>query len=88
MMPKLWLGIVLGVILGVAVSSFPSQTVLQQQQRLNMPLVPITATGPTLQQPRFETVQPPSSQLRTLLVGLVAGLVVALPAFLIAKRRS
>ena len=88
MMRRLWLAVVLGVILGVAVSAFPSQTVLQQQRPLNMPLVPITATGPTLQPPRFQTVQPPSSQLRTLLVGLVAGLVVALPAFLIAKRRS
>jgi len=87
-MRRLWLAVVLGFILGVAVSSFPSQTALQQQQPLNMPLVPITATGPALQQPRSQTIQSPSSQLRTLLVGLVAGLVVALPAFLIAKRRS
>jgi hypothetical protein len=88
MMRKLWLAVVLGLILGVAANAFPSQTVLQQPQALNMPLGPITASGPPSESSRLRTIQPPPSQLLTLLLGLAVGLVAALPAFLVMKRRS
>ena len=88
MMRRLWLAVVLGLILGVAVGVFPSHTVAQPPQPLNMPLGPITASGPASEAHRFQANPTQSSQLYPLLIGLVAGLVVALPAFVFTKRVS
>jgi len=88
MMRRLWLAVVLGLILGVGVGVFPSHTVAQPPQPLNMPLGPITAPGAASEAHRFQATQAQSSQLYLLLIGLVAGFVVALPAFVFMRRVS
>lgn len=81
MMRRLWLAVALGAILGFGMSILPSPT--SSPDGLKMPLTPVVT------QARFQAVYTPvPSQLQLLLLGLAAGIVVAVPVFLIAKRRS
>jgi hypothetical protein len=79
-MKKVWLAVVLGVILGLGMGVLPAPT--SSPEGLRMPLTPVTQTA------GFAARSPLLSQLQLLLVGLAAGFVVAVPVFLIARRRG
>lgn len=80
MMRRLWLAVVLGVILGLGVTVVPSS--IDSAKRAN----PMQLTSGI--QYNFVATASPWSQLQPILVGLFAGLVLAVPMFLLAKRRS
>ena len=83
MIPKLWLAVFLGLLLGVGMAY---TTVL--------PVAPTTANM-NLAAHTFEVArqagvapQPIQSNSQLVLLSLIAGIIVATPAFLIAKKRS
>lgn len=80
MMRRLWLAVVLGVILGLGATAAPSS--IGSEEKVNVPLV----TSGT--QRTFETILSPWMQFQFVLLGLLAGLVVAVPVFLLIKHRN
>ena len=74
------MAVVLGVILGLGITVVPS-SIDSAKRASPMQL----ASG---MQYRFEASAAPWLQLQLILVGLFAGLVLAVPMFLLAKRRS
>ena len=80
MIRRIWVAVVLGVILGLGITVVPS-SIDSVKTATPMQL----ASGP---QYRVETSVSPWLQLQPILVGLFAGLVLAVPVFLLAKRRS
>jgi hypothetical protein len=80
MMRRLWLAVALGVILGFGVTVIPSS--IGPEQKTN----PLMVTSGA--QPRLEASIPSFSQIQLVLVAVLAGLVLAVLVFLIAKRRS
>ncbi len=83
-MRRLWLAIVLGVVFGLGMGTIPGPT--NAPEGLRMPLTPITQAGAT--QTTFAVYSPLLSQLPLLIAGLAIGVLVAVPAFLVAKRRA
>jgi hypothetical protein len=80
MMRRFWLAVALGVILGLGVTVIPSS--IGPQERAN----PLMITSGT--QPRFGASTPSFLQVQLVLLAVLAGLVLAVPVFLLAKRRS
>lgn len=79
MMRRIWLAAVLGIIIGLGIAAFPGSIGSQEKS-----MVPLTA----LNQPqRFEAVASSSQQLQFIFLGLIVGLVVAAPIFLLAKSK-
>jgi len=77
------LAVVLGVILGLGIVAIPKPTVTPEvTEGLRVPLTPV------VRQAGVAAPSPMLSQIELLLVGLAAGIVVAVPVFLIAKRRG
>jgi len=80
MMRRLWLAVALGVILGLGVTVIPSS--IGPAERTN----PVMVTSGA--QPRVGASIPPFLQAQLILLAVLAGLVLAVPVFLLAKRRS
>jgi len=86
MMPKLWLAAVLGILLGLGMTYATSAPVAHVA---NMQL-PTQAFEGTRENTTTAIVQPaqPQSNPQLLLLSILAGIMVATPAFLIAKKRN
>jgi hypothetical protein len=80
MLRRLWLAVVLGVLLGFGIAVVPSS--INSAKRVS----PMQLTSGM--QYQFEASASPSLQLQLILVALFAGLAIAVPIFLLAKRRS
>lgn len=80
MMRRFWLAVVLGVILGLGMTIVPSS--IDSEKRAN----PMQLAAGT--QYKFEAGPSPWMQLQFVLVGLLVGLVLAVPVFLLVKYRS
>jgi len=77
-MRRIWLAAVLGVIFGLGIAAFPTSIGSQEKAML-----PLTA----LNQPqRFEAAGP-LEPIQYILLGLIAGVIVATPVFLLTKSR-
>jgi len=80
MLRKLLLAVVLGVVLGAGITFVPSS--IDSASRANpMQLTPGV-------QYKVAPYVSPWLQIQPILVGLIAGLVIAVPMFLLAKRAS
>ncbi len=80
MMSRIWLAAVLGVLLGVGVAHTTGVPVASPVQ-MNLPVKQFEA------QPRAgETARPFQSDSQLVLISLLAGILVAAPFFLVAKR--
>lgn len=78
-MRRVWLAAVLGVVVGFGIAVFPTSIGSEEKAML-----PLTA----MNQPQgVQAATPPSQQLMYLLVGLIVGVVVATPVFLLTKSR-
>ena len=77
---RLWLAVVLGVLLGMGVTVVPSS--IDSAKRAK----PMQLTSGI--QFRVVANASPWLQFQSILVGLFAGLVLAVPMFLLAKRRG
>jgi hypothetical protein len=80
MMKRLWLALVLGVILGLGITAVPGTIVSEQKANLQ----PATLAA----QHTAGASTPPWFQFLFILLGLIAGVVIALPVFFLAKRRD
>ena len=81
MKTRIWLAVLLGILIGVTLGYTPylSPTAAPQTQFL------MQTTG----QPNFAQATPqPTSDALPILIAIVAGLVIAVPTFAVAKRRS
>jgi hypothetical protein len=83
MITKTWLAGVLGVLLGVGIAYAPSFQVASSASTLNFPMQPIE-----VQRKIIQPVSPARSDSQLVLISLLAGLVVAAPIFLVAKKRT
>jgi hypothetical protein len=79
-MRRLWFAVLFGIVLGLGMTVVPSSILSEQRANVLM-IAPAT-------QPRFEAGTLPNSQFQFIIIGLLAGLAVAVPVFLLAKRRS
>ena len=80
MMRRLWLALVLGVILGLGITAVPGTIVSEQKTNLQpATLATQRASGPSVS---------PWFQFQSILLGLLAGIIVAFPVFLLAKSRD
>jgi hypothetical protein len=80
MIRRLWLAVLLGVILGMGITVVPSS--IESAKTVS----PMQLTSGI--QYRVVAGASPWMQLQAILVGLFAGLVLGVPAFLLAKRRG
>jgi hypothetical protein len=80
MMRRLVMAVVLGIILGVGIAVAPSSPSLGGKANL-------LTTSPGAQR-GFEAGTSPWLQFQPILLGLLAGLVLAVPVFLLARRRT
>jgi len=77
MMRRVWLAVVLGIIIGIAVTPHPAGS--QEKTMLQL-------TG-AAQPARFETTSQQADPLQYLLIGLLAAIVLATPVFVLSRRR-
>jgi hypothetical protein len=83
MMRRLWLALVLGVILGLGITAVPGAIVSEQKANLQNPQ-PATLAAQRTSGASFS----PWFQFQSILWGLLAGIIVAFPVLLLAKRRD
>lgn len=82
MIPRLWLAAFLGVLLGVGMA-YATSVPVAPAANMNLPAQTFEVTRQT-----GATAQPIQSSSQLALLSLIAGIIVATPAFLIAKRRN
>jgi hypothetical protein len=80
MMRRLMIAVVLGVVLGLGIAVVPSSINSKEQA----PLLMTTAGS----QPRVAANPSSWPELQLITLGLLVGLVLGLPVFLLAKRRA
>ncbi len=81
-MARIWLAAVLGILLGVTLAYTTGASVASLADTA-VPMVPFQAQLRTTQEAR-----PVQSDSRLIFVSLLAGIVVAAPVFLVAKKRA
>jgi hypothetical protein len=79
-MRRLWFALLFGIVLGLSMTVVPS-SILPEQSANPLMITPAA-------QPRSEASAPPNLQFQFIALGLLAGLAVAVPVFLLAKRCS
>jgi formate/nitrite transporter FocA (FNT family) len=84
-MRRIWLAAILGVVLGVGVAFIPSTGPSAAPQPMMRPLV--TATEENQAGTTLPTSNPTAPTLELIFLGLLAGLLVATPLFLVARKR-
>lgn len=80
MMRRLLIAVVLGVVLGLGIAVVPSSISSKEQAGVLM-----TTPG---SQPRVAASPSPWPEFQLITLGLLAGLILALPVFLLARRRA
>ena len=80
MMRRLLIALVLGVVLGLGIAVGPSSISSKEQAGVLM-----TTPG---SQPRVAASPSPWPEFQLIALGLLVGLILALPVFLLAKRRA
>lgn len=80
MMRRLWLALVLGVILGLGITAVPGTIVSEQKANLQPATLAAQRTSGASVSPWF--------QFQSILWGLLAGIILAFPVFLLAKSRD
>jgi len=85
MMPRLWLAARLGVLLGVGMA-YTAAVPVAPAANMKLPAQKFEVTRVTRQ--TGATAQPIQSSFQLALASLLVGIIVATPAFLIAKRRN
>jgi len=82
MMRRIWLAVLLGVILGLGVTVIPSSTSSTSAKPM------LVTAGTAERQPPLATTTSSWLPLQFLLVGLLAGLALAAPVFILMKYRG
>ena len=82
-MTRLWLAAILGVLLGVGIAYTSTIPVASPANTLDFPLQPIE-----VQRKLGETNRPVQQNSQLTLISLLTGILVAVPFFLLTKRRS
>jgi hypothetical protein len=80
MMPKVWLAVVLGIILGVGVA-YSTASPVASPANMQATAQPFEGLRQTVQ-----TTSPAQPNWQWALISLLAGIMVATPVFLVAKR--
>lgn len=83
MIPKVWLAAFLGVLLGLGMT-YSTSVPVTPAANMKLP----AQTFEVNRQTSSAATQPAQSNSQLLLLSLLAGIIVATPAFLIAKKRS
>lgn len=86
MLRRIWLAAILGVVLGVGVAFIPNAGTTAATQAKMRPIVVGTEETQTLT--TLATLNPTAPTFDLVFLGLLAGLLVATPLFLVARRRA
>jgi len=81
----MWLAAMLGIILGVGIAAMPSPSVLSGIQP-EVPMVASQVARPSGNMSQLQASSMPWLQFQWIIVGLLAGIVVAFPVFYLARR--